>query len=296
MSSTFQETNHLASLSSLPPSSPDSNPSDALANLPPELQQLLHQAAASGDLPTDPAALRDFVSAAAAGGTPQQDAQEIVPMKGYVIKTSLAKSSPVYPSGMKVFVNVTHSPYVPAPPVATDEEIKRAIADAPSNNKKPAWRVPMSLSDVRDDLDKAGRPCLVVDALVNTSVVHKSEHSPDFGAFVNELALSWVEAKHNLSVSRAYSLPHMQCKGDPAPHVIYRAKRAGIAESDAVKQTPMYRVRRSGAAPAVGGAGAARLGKCTRSRCSCRSCLRHTSWMYRLRNAKYWWIIHCIRP
>jgi hypothetical protein len=54
---------------------------------------------------------------------------------------------------MKVFLNFCHSPYCPAPPLASDEEIKKEIASMTAD-QQPNWKIPMSLMGPKDDLDK----------------------------------------------------------------------------------------------------------------------------------------------
>ncbi|KAI9179626.1 hypothetical protein H9P43_004954 [Blastocladiella emersonii ATCC 22665] len=234
------ETNHLAALSSIP------GAGDALAaaaNGEPVTDEM--RAIMQAAIESDPGLQKSLLEAMQREHV-EREKSEITPLRGYVVKTALTKSTESYPSGLKVFVNMTHSPYVPAPPVATEDEIKRALkGEATTEDGKPTWRVPMSLSGLRDDSDKAGRACLVVDALVHSDVHERGEADWDFKVFLIELALEWVEEKHKLSLSRDFSLPKMKSKGAVAPHTIYRPQRAGIAT--ATKQRPTYTLRRDAA-------------------------------------------------
>ncbi|KAI9222393.1 pre-RNA processing PIH1/Nop17-domain-containing protein [Blastocladiella britannica] len=226
MATAAAETNHLAALSHIPGASNDGTlPALDSSMLPPELASML-----ANVIPPST--------------TTTTDRFDIIPLKGYVIKTALTRAAAAYPAGMKLFVNMTHSPYVPAPPPASDDEIRKVVSgETPtSEGGKPVWRVPMSLSSLRDDLDKNGRPCIVCDALIHSDVLFKGEHDADFQSFLIELALAFVEQKHATEVSRDLTVPKMRSKGDPASHSIYRPKRAGIA--GLTKQVPEYRLKR----------------------------------------------------
>jgi hypothetical protein len=96
---------------------------------------------------------------------------EITPIPGFVLKTLGRRQQPSESiSGqerqlkiseeqlpidkeeteIKVFVNVCHSPYIPSPPLASDEEIQQALL----NQDNSKYRVPLSLSPPRSDVDK----------------------------------------------------------------------------------------------------------------------------------------------
>ena len=54
----------------------------------------------------------------------------------------------------------------------------------------------------RTDSDKSGSSCIVFDACIHEDPMEKSIEDVDFKYFLITLALEWVEAKHNLSLSR----------------------------------------------------------------------------------------------
>ncbi|KAJ3353688.1 PIH1 domain-containing protein 1 [Allomyces javanicus] len=218
------ETNHLSALSNIPTA-------DKAAHA--EWEQAMQSV--MSEMKQDPELQKSLAEALQA--QTEQEAFEITPMPGFAIKTSLTKSTATYPSGFKVFINLCHSPYVPAPPVATDDEIRAAITGADG----AAWKVPMSLTGPRDDADKLGRPCVVFDACVHSDVVAKAESDWDFKQFIIELAIQWAEEKHGMSLSREFALPKMKSKGPPGIHKVYRAKRAGVATIP--QQEPLYQVK-----------------------------------------------------
>ncbi|KND03214.1 uncharacterized protein SPPG_02270 [Spizellomyces punctatus DAOM BR117] len=177
--------------------------------------------------------------AAAEGGSsayqPEVPSTEIVPEPGFVIKTHNQTQVGDWPAGLKVFINICHSPHVPAPPLASDEEIRRAI-NAEDN---AAYKVPLSLSSPKADRDKTGKTCLVFDACVNTDPLNKALMDMDFKLFLIELSLEWVEEKHKLDLSREFTIPKLRSKGPLSKHIIRRTKRPVIAEVDPnQKSTP----------------------------------------------------------
>lgn len=104
----------------------------------------------------------------------------IQPRPGFVIKTAVrvdrksSNSSSVdrsadndsdNVSAFKLFINICQSDEVPAPPPATDTEVQRAVdalllegngAEDDTGPVAVTYRVPLSLSTVRDDVDKGG--------------------------------------------------------------------------------------------------------------------------------------------
>ncbi|KAI9140975.1 pre-RNA processing PIH1/Nop17-domain-containing protein [Paraphysoderma sedebokerense] len=149
----------------------------------------------------------------------------IQPQSGFVLKTHLNKSTQSYPAGLKVFINMTHSPEIPAPPLCTDEEIKRAIEAADTS-----YKVPLSLAELRDGEDKGGRPCVVFSACINSDPFFKSENDFDFKLFIIELAMELIEERFKMELSREFTLPKLKHKGPVMPHVIRRPKRAAITD------------------------------------------------------------------
>ncbi|KAJ1501246.1 PIH1 domain-containing protein 1 [Coelomomyces lativittatus] len=175
-----------------------------------------------------------------ASSSASEESFDLVPLSGFVLKTNLSKPTSIYPEQLKVFVNLCHSPYVPAPPLASDEEIRRSIEGANKGNE--GWKVPMSLIGPKDDMDKVGRPCIVFDACVHSDVLTKTGKDPDFKLFILELAMEWIEEKHSMSLSRDFSLPKMKFKGVLSAHKIYRPKRPAM--QTVPKTQPRYFLER----------------------------------------------------
>ncbi|KAI9100529.1 pre-RNA processing PIH1/Nop17-domain-containing protein [Phlyctochytrium arcticum] len=163
-------------------------------------------------------------------------ANEVIPEPGFVIKTHNRTKVDDWPAGIKVFINVCHSPHIPAPPLASDEEIRRAI-NAEDN---AAYKVPLSLSTPKTDKDKAAKMCLVFDACINTNPLTKANMDMDYKLFLIELSLEWIEEMYKLDLSREFSIPKMKSKGKLSKHIIRRAKRPAISEiGGPTKSTPV---------------------------------------------------------
>jgi len=154
----------------------------------------------------------------------QVPSHKIVPEAGFVIKTYLVKSTSSYPSGFKVFINVTHSAEIPAPPLCTDEEIRKAL----EAEDGAAYKVPMSLAPMSEGEDKGGKPCLVFDTCIHSDPYYKTMENGDFKLFIIELAMEWVEEKNKMALSREFTLPKLKHKGPTVEHIIRREKRANI--------------------------------------------------------------------
>ncbi|KAI8910967.1 pre-RNA processing PIH1/Nop17-domain-containing protein [Gorgonomyces haynaldii] len=170
--------------------------------------------------------VQQFATQLAVQQKQQEDDSMVQPQSGFVVKTKLVQKSGDYPKDMKVFVNLCHSPEIPAPPMLSKQEIQIAIA-AEDNSQ---YRLPLSLTPPKSDMDKSGSVCVVFDACINSRPFQESTADDDFKLFVVELALQWVEQKHDLKLSRQISFPKMRSKGYLAPHKILRKKRADIVE------------------------------------------------------------------
>ncbi|KAI9203803.1 pre-RNA processing PIH1/Nop17-domain-containing protein [Polychytrium aggregatum] len=172
---------------------------------------------------------------------------EVVPEPGFVVKTLNQTEVGDWAAGLKVFINLCHSEQIPPPPLASDEEIRRAL-NAEDNT---AFRVPLSLSGPKAEKDKSGRACLVFDACINTQPFLKCMADEDFKLFLVELSMEWVEEKHRLDLSREFTLPKLKTKGQLSKHIIRRTQRPQISEINPVlTSATAQRLRGSPAATA----------------------------------------------
>jgi hypothetical protein len=121
----------------------------------------------------------------------------IEPSPGYVMKTLILE--PAEKSQFKLFVNICENEYIPSPPLLTDEELVKAI----NSGDNSQYRVPLSLSAMKEDTDKSGKRCYVVDVVMNCDPYIKSLKNADFKAFMMELCLQWIEQKYNMKLDKS---------------------------------------------------------------------------------------------
>jgi PIH1 N-terminal domain len=149
--------------------------------------------------------IQEFAVKMAQTGAPAQadrQGHSVLPLPGYVVKTKLEEAYEDYPAGMKVFINICHSPEIPAPPLCSKAEIQKAI----KADDTTTYRVPLSLSPCRTDMDKSKKMCLVFDSCINSTPFEQAMEDDDFQLFIMELAVEWVEEKHHLKLSRGTSV------------------------------------------------------------------------------------------
>ncbi|KAG1823046.1 pre-RNA processing PIH1/Nop17-domain-containing protein [Suillus variegatus] len=138
--------------------------------------------------------------------------------------TSLLASAPsdtlgapiTIPKGLKVFVNIAWDTNVPPPPPGSEDTIQKVLRGQDYNeSNSDGWFIPVLVSDLRDDKDKAGKPALVVDCVLNPSIKARTLKEADFKAFIIELALQRVESHTSLALSRQIGTPNIASKGKP---------------------------------------------------------------------------------
>ncbi|TPX43434.1 hypothetical protein SeMB42_g04369 [Synchytrium endobioticum] len=182
----------------------------------------------SSATPSPLAALASVLPAALKTGSAKESKErfEIIPEPGFVLKTTNKKKVGEWPEGIKVFVNVCHSPHIPAPPPASDEEVLEAI----NAGDRESYRLPTSLSAPRRDTDKVGRECCVFDVCVHTNALQMASRLEDYQTFLMQMILQYIEEKSKMQLS-GISFPKMRSKGRLAKHIIYRPKRPMVVEN-----------------------------------------------------------------
>ncbi|KAG1875812.1 pre-RNA processing PIH1/Nop17-domain-containing protein [Suillus subluteus] len=120
------------------------------------------------------------------------------------------------PKGLKVFVNIAWDTNVPPPPPGSEDAIQKAMrGQGHDGSNSDGSFIPVVVSDLRDDKDKAGQPALVVDCVFHTSIKSRILKEPNFKAFIIELALQRVESHTSLLLSRQIGTPNIASKGKP---------------------------------------------------------------------------------
>ncbi|KAJ1343251.1 hypothetical protein BSLG_002277 [Batrachochytrium salamandrivorans] len=151
---------------------------------------------------------------------------DIDTLPGFVFKTKTLQATDDYPLNMKVFVNICHSPEVPQPPPISDVDLRNLVANMDSST----YRIPLSLSPPRSDLDKGGQVCIVFDVCVNSAPFARTVKDDYFRSFLVLMAIAWIEQKHTLSLSEDFILPKMRTKGKLVRHTVRKYRKPFISE------------------------------------------------------------------
>eukprot|EP00045_Choanoeca_perplexa_P014275 m.166799 g.166799 ORF g.166799 m.166799 type:complete len:308 (-) comp16631_c0_seq4:4622-5545(-) len=125
----------------------------------------------------------------------QPEFQMVAPTAGFCVKTDAEH-------GGKYFVNLCHSDKVPSPPAIADEELALAIAHMDNSR----FNVPMSLGQEHTEVDKAGKPCIAYDVIINSDVFAQLDEREGMRDFLLELMLSYIESKHGIQLNRHYTI------------------------------------------------------------------------------------------
>ena len=172
------------------------------------------------------------------------DREEIFPEPGFVVKT-------IDDAGRKVFVNVCGHAKLQAPGAdwangKVPEHVEKALSNLEDPNSVQQLRFPVSVSEGRNELDKAGQPCTVYDAVFNDEVVKQAIAYRKLKVFLVELCLQWVGQKYSLNLDPKYKLPHRKYMGDtdkPVPQMIRVDKKSMIEEINEPDEEPSFPLR-----------------------------------------------------
>ncbi|CAH1401875.1 unnamed protein product [Nezara viridula] len=125
------------------------------------------------------------------------------------------------PEGDKVFVNICHTVYIPAPKDITDQELIALLeSDDPSS-----YRIGMSIADEHKEPDKSGGLCSVYDVAVNSSLIEKIEKNQLFQVFFMTIVVEGLQQKYNIKINMSNHNPFIIMKnrkvlGTLRPHRI----------------------------------------------------------------------------
>ncbi|EGO20361.1 hypothetical protein SERLADRAFT_453038 [Serpula lacrymans var. lacrymans S7.9] len=157
-----------------------------------------------------------------------QTAVTLEPVPAFCVKskalqdTSIRITASSASPGLKVFVNVAWDANIPPPPEGSEEEISKAMQGQDVDELSPnAWYVPLSVSDARQDRDKAGQPSLVFDCVFNPTIKSRTLKDPEFKTFIIELSFQRIEAQASIVLSRQISTPNIASKGKPQRRTIH---------------------------------------------------------------------------
>lgn len=135
-----------------------------------------------------------------------QNTLSFTPEPAYVVKTLTVSKTAGFPQGLKFFLNICHSSQIPAP--SSFEDVRNRIVHGDE------WDITVLGSEVRFDVDKAGKKSAVVDCCVNSRVLHLGLSDEVIRAYIIETSVEMVENKAGAVLSREFSMPKMVSKGE----------------------------------------------------------------------------------
>jgi hypothetical protein len=121
----------------------------------------------------------------------------------------------------KVFINICSSEKVQPPESWEDGVMPESVKNALNNmeeleNSKDvqALRIPLSLSEQRNDFDKHGQECTVFDCVFSDKVIDEATKFRPMKVFVIECAMGWIQHKCKVQLDQKFKLPKLKYKGD----------------------------------------------------------------------------------
>ena len=133
------------------------------------------------------------------------DADMAVPEPAFVVKMRDRTT------GKKVFLNVAAHESVPD--VDDWDGVDRATRGDLAEVKR--MRIPMRMSVLRDDVDKAGKQCKVADCVVHIEVVKQAAKRKEFQTLLIHAAIDLLQEKQSmLDLEPGYKLPKLRYKGN----------------------------------------------------------------------------------
>ncbi|KFM75252.1 Protein kintoun, partial [Stegodyphus mimosarum] len=118
--------------------------------------------------------------------------------------------------GKKIFVNICKNQYAVEP---TSEK----------RNSGTEWKIPVILSKPREDLDKKGMKCTVIDASFHPETMERALKDIRFKALVEDTAISTIHDSFNIHLEKTRAkYPRMKYKGTPPSVVLRRSKQKNL--------------------------------------------------------------------
>ncbi|KAJ7373787.1 Protein kintoun [Desmophyllum pertusum] len=149
------------------------------------------------------------------------DVKFVNPEDGYVVKTVDVSS------GIKAFVNICSNQHIGEP--------SSQYTEKEENGKKKAghqWNIPYSLSQPRDDVDRAGNKCVVYDVVFHPDTYKKGEKDKRFKQLMIDTALDGIRRELNKTLDKKnLKFPKMKFKGVKQSTVIRTKTKEGPDDS-----------------------------------------------------------------
>lgn len=93
----------------------------------------------------------------------------------------------------KIFVNICHTDGIPPPRDVSEEDIQRII-----DTEDTSFRIPMSIGQMREDVDKKGETAMVFDVAINPLFFDKIHNSQLLKNFFLSIAFEALANKYTL--------------------------------------------------------------------------------------------------
>ncbi|KAG1675624.1 PIH1 domain-containing protein 1 [Nymphon striatum] len=179
---------------------------------------------------------------------------KIKPVQLFCIKTKDLKSG-----NEKVFINFCSSPEIPTPKDITEDELLVIL----ESNSPSSYKIPMSIGEPHDELDKSGSRCKAYDIIINNGFYSHIETSELFKTFLITLSIEATETKYGCEIEKDWvTLKNKRYHGTMPDHFI-KGKQKQLVEDitrdssiekenvNKLAPEPMYEIRKypSGQSP-----------------------------------------------
>ena len=155
------------------------------------------------------------------------DVKFVNPEPGYVIKTASDGTC-------KTFINVCKNEHIEKP--------KCVKKTGPDGKPGHQWSIPHSFAPVRDDNDKSGSKCKVIDFVVHHDTYRMAESNFQFKKMLHDTAFEGIERQFGMKIDKKnVKLPKLNFKGTPTATVI-RTKKDETSESKLDPDDPLSKV------------------------------------------------------
>ncbi|XP_062121165.1 PIH1 domain-containing protein 1-like [Drosophila sulfurigaster albostrigata] len=122
---------------------------------------------------------------------PPRDSKVVQPTPGFCVKTFKVNSNE------KFFINVCQAAEVPAPTDVTDEELIAIL----ESSTPGSFRVPMSISELRNTKDRSDNSVEVCDIAVHPNFLAKIKKSQLFNNFFLQIVAEALSEKYNIQIT-----------------------------------------------------------------------------------------------
>lgn len=163
------------------------------------------------------------------GEIDSEGGMHVQPEAGFVVKTHETNHKD-NDKGFKVFINICGCVYI-------DKMHERSIAEGESNGGQQAIRIPLSIGELREDIDKQNLPCHTVDVLINTETLTQALIDPNLKGIIGDFASLAVGQKFKNEFA-GVSFPKLKYKGT-LPPPIQRIRASKLSEIQEIHDDKM---------------------------------------------------------